>query len=102
MPLPRVRFTVRRMMVAVAIAGVLVGGLRMRRLSAVYQALSESNANDEDFYLAALSDRFKLGHPSYERTFRDRLDYHRSMRVKYERAARRPWLPVPPDPPEPE
>jgi hypothetical protein len=27
--------------------------------------------------------------------------YHSQMRAKYERAARYPWLPVEPDPPEP-
>ena len=30
-----------------------------------------------------------------------RADYHGAMRRKYERAARYPWLPVEPDPPEP-
>jgi hypothetical protein len=29
------------------------------------------------------------------------MTYHRALRAKYERAARRPWLPVPPDPPDP-
>jgi hypothetical protein len=33
---------------------------------------------------------------------RRRLDYHAVMRQKYERAARRPWLRVEPDPPEPQ
>lgn len=32
---------------------------------------------------------------------RDLLAYHTSLRQKYERAARYPWLPVEPDPPEP-
>ena|SRR5437870_4357658 len=31
-----------------------------------------------------------------------RIAYHESMKKKYERTARYPWLPVPPDPPEPE
>jgi hypothetical protein len=31
-----------------------------------------------------------------------RLAYHATMARKYERAARYPWLPVEPDPPEPE
>jgi hypothetical protein len=30
-----------------------------------------------------------------------RADYHAALRRKYERAARYPWLPVEPDPPEP-
>ena len=29
-------------------------------------------------------------------------EYHEAMIVKYERATRYPWLPVAPDPPEPE
>ncbi len=28
-------------------------------------------------------------------------EYHKFLRLKYERAARYPWLPVAPDPPEP-
>jgi hypothetical protein len=28
--------------------------------------------------------------------------YHRALKAKYERAVRYPWLPVEPDPPEPE
>ena len=32
---------------------------------------------------------------------RQRAIYHAALRRKYERAARYPWLPVPPDPPEP-
>ncbi|HWE36906.1 MAG TPA: hypothetical protein VG406_10100 [Isosphaeraceae bacterium] len=28
-------------------------------------------------------------------------DYHEALRIKYEQAARRPWLPVSPDPPRP-
>ena len=30
------------------------------------------------------------------------LEYCRSMRIKYDRAARFPFLPVPPDPPDPQ
>lgn len=30
------------------------------------------------------------------------VEYHAAMKRKYERAARHPWLPVPPDPPLPE
>lgn len=30
-----------------------------------------------------------------------KIDHHRRMKTKYLAAARRPWLPVPPDPPPP-
>ena len=33
---------------------------------------------------------------------RDKFLYFQRMRTKYEYAARHPWLPVEPDPPEPE
>jgi hypothetical protein len=29
------------------------------------------------------------------------MDHYEALKLKYERAARRPWLPVEPDPPEP-
>ena len=31
-----------------------------------------------------------------------RIAYHQAMKQKYERTSRYPWLPVLPDPPEPE
>ena len=34
--------------------------------------------------------------------WRPRVDYHGTVRRKYERAARYPWLAVAPDPPEPQ
>jgi hypothetical protein len=36
------------------------------------------------------------------RRIRERAAYYTAMRVKYERAAARPWLPVAPDPPAPD
>jgi hypothetical protein len=42
------------------------------------------------------------GSPGYDAdSLRRRSEYHRRLRRKYERAARYPWLPVAPDPPEP-
>jgi hypothetical protein len=32
----------------------------------------------------------------------DRADHHAELAHKYERAARRPWLPTEPDPPPPD
>ncbi len=69
--------------------------------SVKYRQLAESYATNENFYRAALSGEFRLGDPSYGPIFKDRLNYSRSMREKYRRAARYPWLPVEPDPPEP-
>ena len=33
--------------------------------------------------------------------YRKLTEYHHTLNLKYEHAARRPWLPVPPDPPIP-
>jgi hypothetical protein len=41
-------------------------------------------------------------HVSKAAWYRDRTAWHAAMRTKYEHAARYPWLPVAPDPPEPE
>jgi hypothetical protein len=34
--------------------------------------------------------------------YANRIAYHAALKAKYERAARYPWLPIAPDPPEPE
>jgi hypothetical protein len=123
MRLPRVRFTVRRLMVAMAIVGLLVG-LMMRHLHFRRMA---------DYHDSRVVESFEIGRPPREPgslesapasitvynhfgrlvgragKTRDGLkrlmslsDWHEVMRRKFEYAARRPWLPVEPDPPEPE
>jgi hypothetical protein len=87
MPLPRVRFTVRRMMVAGAVFSVFAAVVHLRSLSLVYHERCEMH------YLAQLHSWPEDG-PS--------AVYHASMLAKYQFAASHPWLPVPPDPPEPE
>ena len=52
-------------------------------------------------YNLVLMDEAKLAADSAERARTD-LTYVRSMRLKYDRAARYPFLPVAADPPEPE
>lgn len=83
------RFTVRRLMVAVAIVA-LFGGIfietkhRCQRFGKIamihwFNALSDANSNSENKQV-----------------------FHTYMWAKYTRASRYPWLPVAPDPPEPE
>jgi hypothetical protein len=50
--------------------------------------------------LGNLDSNIRSSASEIERSSR-RLDYHDSLISKYERAARYPWLPVAPDPPEP-
>jgi hypothetical protein len=92
MRLPRVRFTVRRMMIAVAVVGVALGMcLWMVRRSKIFRERS----NDHGRTWAAMMERgMEPGNGL--------ADYHRRLSEKYDRAALIPWLPVAPDPPEPE
>jgi hypothetical protein len=91
--------TTRRWMIAVAVVAVASAiGLGLRRRSARFDRLADHH--------------FALAGPSYPRPtgwelsgpaiFTPLGSWHFALARKYHRAARRPWLPVPPDPPEPE
>jgi hypothetical protein len=92
MKLPTPRFTVRRLMIAVAIAALALGLVE---------------------WIGCRSATFRLKAREHERTFKTLIgpntmfpvspatDHHRLMAEKYRLAARSPWLPVEPDPPEP-
>lgn len=95
--LPRVCFTVRRLMIVVALAALLLG---VRGWCVVRSARFREMA-DRHF-------RSWLDNPSsvIDSRLPDELEarqseYHLAMRGKYLRAARYPWLPLAPDPPEP-
>jgi hypothetical protein len=93
MRLPRPRFTVRRLMVAVAVVGLMFGfGAWLARRSAEFQKKSDS-------YLGTVRVMYSIGRWK-PRGF-DRNSWAWGMAQKYHDAARHPWLPVAPDPPEP-
>ena len=100
MRLLRVRFTVQRIMLAVAIVAVLLGGLRLWWLSADYRALAEVHHQKAEEVVrgtyAGPGGFYHVEWPSPNK------EYHLRLKAKYERAASRPWLPVEPDPPEPQ
>jgi hypothetical protein len=144
MRLPRIRFTVRRIMLIVAITAVALGAndlrlryQRYRALSSVHEwtgrscstmaerhaATAAGNEREAERLRAAIRSDRESKHPQVvqgilqiaantaaqaeveraaERKFRARAQFHEALRVKYERAARRPWILVEPDPPEPE
>lgn len=96
MRLPRVRFTVGRMMVVVAVVALASGGVawqgRMRRLSAEYEWRYLEYA---EIYSGPWPRRRS------PRPLSDRERWRVEMRDKYSRASLYPWLPVAPDPPYP-
>jgi hypothetical protein len=104
------RFTVRLLMVVVAIAGVVVGSITMWNRSVHYKEQYLQNR-----YMRAVYDRqdlyFADGTLAYPKPklwasdaarYKRLFDYFDSLSRKYERAAKFPWLPVAPDPPEPQ
>jgi hypothetical protein len=136
MPLPRLRFTVRQLMLAVAVAALLTGGIVLARRSAHYRREAEFHsraaarlraeqrskastaragreqaemwtrrARDAGSKTAAQAvEDTAPGIAPYEAAARAAgatADNHDLLARKYERAARYPWLPVEPDPPQP-
>jgi hypothetical protein len=102
MKLPRVRVTVRRLMIAVAVVGIVLGplvylGQRSRRFGQISRVHVRA-MSDGAIEAAKLKRR---GDPRAKLAYA-RADYHQAMWLKYFHAARYPWLPVEPDPPVPE
>jgi hypothetical protein len=110
----RPRFTVRRMMVAVAVVAMILGiglaakRLQERRTRALALAKYFRSREDKERRMLGLpefrSHLASLGPDARRDDLRDRekeIERHGLMRLRYERASRYPWLPMEPDPPEP-
>jgi hypothetical protein len=124
MRVPGVRFTVRTMIVAVAVVAGCFGVEAMKRRSRDFRDQAESHKREAGEIAIELSPdpdgRWEVfwfskdPHPPeparYSPTeLRDwqvskerRIAYHVMLYQKYRRAAARPWLPIEPDPPEPQ
>jgi hypothetical protein len=99
----RIRFTVRRLMVLVALAGLAMAVATLVKRSTEFRALAEEQADAEQMSLAYADEgRGEGGDPQRVARGEQMAAYHRELRIKYERAARSPWLPVDPDPPIPD
>jgi hypothetical protein len=100
--MPRVRFTVRRLMIALVLVALVLWAEAMRRRTASFRQGAAVNAWAADTFEARLrnADAFYPREEDLRWALR-RLDYHTQLRRKYERAASRPWLFVAPDPPAP-
>jgi len=97
---PRVRLTVRRMMIWVATCAAILGGVyELARRSAKFTELANYHHDRiEERYFHATID---LGHGPPDR-ISPRDAWRLKLVVKYRHAAQYPWLPVEPDPPAPE
>jgi hypothetical protein len=97
MRLPRLRFTIRRMLMLVAVIGMVAAPLTIReRRRLRFEALSE-------VHLAKMI-QLNGNRPLFIRKLDDLSPlqvYHARLSAKYHRAASRPMVSVEPDPPEP-
>ena len=94
---PRPRITVRRLLVLIALVGIGLGGSDwVRRRRAHAEAMAEHHSS---LFFAAM----RPIPPDDPDPFpwKKWADYHLALEFKWRRAARRPWLPFEPDPPEP-
>jgi hypothetical protein len=118
----RPRMTTRRLIVVVAIVGSVLGAEACRRRLAsasarqhakatMCRAIAETHKLSAELAMAnrKLSEAFpEMANPTADMDDKmiarcRRLSaYYRDLEAKYDRAARYPWLPVAPDPPEPE
>ena len=91
------RFRIRTLLFAVALAAVLLA-LNDRRVK--FEGIAEQHRRDavRGRPVRILSFRPRVGVPILS----PRHEWHDAMADKYSRAARYPWLPAGPDPPEPE
>jgi hypothetical protein len=100
MRLPRVQFTLRHMMVALAVVALICWAGRLLLLSAIYHARAR------EFSIALMTETpIWMGPKERLRVYpapSPRVRWAREMGHKYERAARCPWLPVEPDSPPPD
>ena len=134
--MPRFRFTVRRMMIAVAGIALLFGAETLRRRSDSYRARAAYHGHEEEMQQYLLNGGFRVSTTPTEKatftrmkptpkataagrfadeaperqaasqgflvesldrsTLEERRARHASLKAKYERAARYPWLPVAP------
>jgi hypothetical protein len=99
----RRRISIRMLMALVAIAALIMAGGVLVKRSSEFRALAEEQADSEMASLEYAGDaRGERGDPQRVARGEQMAAYHRELRIKYERAARYPWLSVEPDPPEPE
>jgi hypothetical protein len=103
MRIPRVRFTVRGMLCLVAVAGAaLAGGRYFGEKSGPLSRGYRAPANEHAIRVYQLGTWPVENTPEKRPLTRRRVAYHAALEAKYSYAVDHPWLPMAPDPPEPE
>jgi hypothetical protein len=100
------KFRIRTLMIAVAVLGIAFGGLaglqRMDQRRQKFRAMAQNHLQRS--VINRLTLEGSVAHRAAKadtETYRMRAEYHRALNLKYDYAARNPWLPVSSDPPEP-
>jgi hypothetical protein len=111
------RMATRRWMVAVGVFAIITGGTVLAKRQGVYRVRAEFHAQQEQVAARRLrhwaheaiqlsgrprADEQRQLAESMEGYSRDRVGYHAGLKVKYQCAARYPWLPIAPGPPAPD
>ncbi len=119
MMLPRVRFTLRRLMIVIASLAVLVAAslaaARATRRAREYRQVAVAHAAFRDLCLAEADDyrdahlnrttadhRAETDWPRFETHERALARHYDALAAKYRQAARFPWLSIQADPPPPD
>ena len=96
------RFTVRWLMAAVAVAGIVLGSIPMGLRSLKYSRKGEELGRTESWYDGPAVDAQPIADSQtpqeWAKTCRKIAAWSRAQRLKYEHAARYTWLSVDPDP----
>lgn len=101
--MPRPRLTIRVMIGLVALTAVALAALVMIRRSNDFRAMAVEQRDTEELSMSYADDaRGPSGDRQRVARGEQMAAYHRALRLKYERAARYPWLAPEQDPPIPE
>jgi hypothetical protein len=97
-------------MIGVGVVAILMGGLVIARRRTAYWVESVNHAKLEGQFRHNIVEvtRVAQARPEFAEALQKdlayhhrRVSYHAALRAKFERAMRRPWESVPPDPPPP-
>ena len=103
MRLPRLRFTVRRMMFAVAFAAMLMGTARAGWHSWYCWKMAEAIAQVKSMqtWRCGMIDNTPEEERAWAESCEKRSAHYAGLEAKYRRAAWKPWESIPPDPRHP-